>query len=499
MPRFQDIPIRRKLTVIMLLTSAAVMVLMGLAFFAHEYRAFRQGTLRQLSTVGRVIAANSTAALAFNNREDAEETLAALRTEEHLTTAALYDGSGRLFAKYPANLPVDSLPVQPQADGYHFQHLSLIGFQQVVQDQRKLGTLYLHLDTGITLRAWLRDFMGIAILVTAIAFIMAYLISKKLQKQISQPILSLAETARAISERRDFSVRATRLGHDELGLLTDAFNQMLSEIQEQDQAIRIDIERRKQVEQEIQELNAELEKRVAARTAELEISNKELEAFSYSVSHDLRSPLRTVDGFSQAVLEDYGAQLPEEGRRYLQTIREGAQRMGILIDDLLTFSRLSRLPLHKQTVDMAKLAGEALEELGFERKGRETEVRVAKLPPGEGDPALLKQVWMNLLANSLKYTRKRKAAIVEIGCAREQSEDVYFVRDNGTGFDMQYAHKLFGVFQRLHRADEFEGTGVGLAIVQRVVHRHGGRIWAEAAIDRGATFYFTLGERIKHD
>jgi PAS domain S-box-containing protein len=253
-----------------------------------------------------------------------------------------------------------------------------------------------------------------------------------------------------------------------------------------------DVTARKRAERDLQELNAELENRVERRTAELETANKELEAFSYSVSHDLRSPLRTVDGFSQAVLEDYGHQLPDEGRRYLQTIRDGAQRMGVLIDDLLTFSRLSRMPLNRQKVDTARIVRDVLEELGAGKQGDNLELKIGELSPVYGDPALLKQVWVNLISNALKYSRNRETAVIEIGQRQERDETVFFVSDNGTGFDMQYAHKLFGVFQRLHRTDEFEGTGVGLAIVQRVISRHGGRVWAEAAPDRGATFSFTL-------
>jgi light-regulated signal transduction histidine kinase (bacteriophytochrome) len=253
-----------------------------------------------------------------------------------------------------------------------------------------------------------------------------------------------------------------------------------------------DITERRQMANAVDQLTAGLEQRVRDRTAELENTNKELEAFSYSVSHDLRAPLRAVDGFAQAAIEDFGPQLPPQCQGYLLSIREGAQRMGTLIDDLLRFSRLGRTPLTKQEIDTGDLVRSVVEDLRNEWSGRDIELRVGHLPACAGDAALLKQVWINLISNAIKFTRRCDSAVIEIGYEATAENKVYFVRDNGTGFDMHYVGKLFGVFQRLHHTEDYEGTGVGLAIVQRIIQRHGGRIWAEGAIDRGATFYFTL-------
>jgi len=254
-----------------------------------------------------------------------------------------------------------------------------------------------------------------------------------------------------------------------------------------------DVSARQRAEAALRLLREELEQRVIQRTRELEYANKELEAFSFSVSHDLRAPLRTIDGFSQAVLEDFGGLLPDEGRKQLWTIRQGARRMGLLIDDLLALSLLGRAPLNTQTVCTDVLVREVIRELEPARSGRQVTLKVGELPDCTGDPILLRQVWTNLLSNALKYSRKRDVAVLEIGCIQTDGVDTFFVRDNGTGFDLSKADKLFGVFQRFHRAGDYEGTGVGLAIVQRIVSRHGGRVWADAAVDLGATFFFTLG------
>src|SRR5271157_4686059 len=254
-----------------------------------------------------------------------------------------------------------------------------------------------------------------------------------------------------------------------------------------------DITVRKRADDELRRLKGELEERVVMRTAQLEAANKELESFAYSVSHDLRAPLRAIDGFCQILVTEHATGLDGEPRRYLQRVSENTRKMGLLIDELLHFSRLGRQAMTRQPVAMADLVRQCLEELQGEREGREVEVILGELPPCRADAALLKQVWLNLLANALKFTRGRAEARIEAGSFARDGETVYFVRDNGVGFDMAYADKLFGVFQRLHRQEDYEGTGVGLALVQRIIHRHGGRIWAEASPDRGAAFFFTLG------
>ncbi|MEW6157240.1 MAG: response regulator [Verrucomicrobiota bacterium] len=301
--------------------------------------------------------------------------------------------------------------------------------------------------------------------------------------QILNLLLSTYEAA--VQKNRDLAK-----ARDELRQLNE---QLESKVQQRTADLQFEIDQRRKAEEEIRRLNEDLEERVRERTAQLEAANQELEAFSYSVSHDLRAPLRHVGGFVNLLKQSAQKEIPESSRRYLELIEESVQRMGQLIDDLLSFSRMGRAELYLQPVPLSALVKEVLEGLKPETSGRCIVWRVDPLPTVRCDAAMLRQVFFNLIGNAIKYSRSRSPAEIEIGARPNSPEEVVIhVRDNGVGFEMEYVNKLFGVFQRLHNEEEFEGTGIGLANVRRIIARHGGRTWAEGKVNAGATFYFSL-------
>ncbi len=329
------------------------------------------------------------------------------------------------------------------------------------------------------LNARIGQYLLIAALVLTASLFAAVLISPFFRRAIAEPIVHLAEIARIVTRDKSYSVRATPTGNrDELSVLIESFNGMLSQIQVRDAAL--------------QQAHDELEQRVAARTRDLSASNKELEAFAYSVSHDLRAPLRSIDGFSQALLEDYADKLDATAQEHLQRVRHAAQRMAALIDDMLNLSRVTRCELHREKLDLSAMAKLIAADLQEAEPGRRVEFVIANGLTAVGDPQLLRAAMENLLRNSWKYTSGHATARIEFGKTDKKGKHSFIIRDDGAGFDPRYADRLFGAFQRLHTTKEFSGTGVGLATVQRIIHRHGGEIWAEGAVEKGATFYFTL-------
>ena len=483
MASFSDASVKVKLILVSILSKSIALLVAGTVITSLDLMALREKLVRRMSIQADIVGANCLSALLFSDAKSAETTLAALKADPRIRAAGLYSADRRLFATYlrdpsgGASLLEDSLG--DPGHGHRLGGDRLVLWRSVLFDGKTIGAVVIVSDLSEISATMTRDIVLFASVLLG-SLLIALAISLSLQRGISQPILELAGIARRVSQEKDYSVRASGDSRDEIGSLVTAFNEMLEEIRQQESALRA--------------ARDQLEQRVAERTAQLQAANKELEAFSYSVSHDLRAPLRSIEGFSRALAEDCGDGLSEAGKDSLNRIIGSTVRMGQLIDGLLNLSRVTRAEVRGRSVDLGSLANDIVAELRGSEPGRQVECVIARGTVVEGDPTLLRAVLQNLIGNAWKFTRKRASARIEFGFAEESGERTYFVRDNGAGFEMSYADKLFGAFQRLHGQDEFPGIGIGLATVQRIVSRHSGRVWAIGAPGEGATVYFTLGK-----
>lgn len=597
-------PIRTKLKLVILSTSVLTIVLVFAGFFIYEHVTYKKILVNDLSTKADIIAENSNAALTFRDSVDAVRVLNSLASQPGIIAAAIYDNEGNIFATYRREKQQVLFPGKPESsDSWEFEDDALVAYKPITLNETQIGTIYLRTDlVGQNERFW--SYIQIAFLVLVGTLIVAYLVATTLAKNISAPIISLADASQKVSQQKDYSIRATKISNDETGFLADSFNQMLAQIQERDANLQktyetlrdtekryrttldhmlegcqiigfdwsylylnnvainhsrktreeligrtmmetypgientdmfsqlrrcmneriphqmenefvyadgekkwftlsiepvpegifiltVDITERKKLREELDKYNQQLEQLVKERTAQLEAANKEMESFSYSVSHDLRAPLRAVSGYARILEQDYGNSLDEEGNRLLGVIQNNAKTMGLLIDDLLALSRLGRKEIRKSFVDMTQLTKNVLQEIN-KSTNHKAEVRIEKLHPATADNSLMNQVLTNLLSNAIKYSSKTEKPLVEIRSEKKNGKLIYSIADNGAGFDMDYANKLFGVFQRLHSSHEFDGTGVGLAIVNLIIRKHSGDVWAEGKVNEGATFYFSL-------
>jgi signal transduction histidine kinase len=478
--------IRRKLVTAIMLTSTIALMVTGTILIASEAASLRDLLATKLATGAEILAANSTAALAHQRPQDGRKILGALRADPSVVAAALYDSRGHVFATYPENAAARIIPTAPGTPGRRMEGPYLVIQHPVVEGSSRLGSLYIK-TTHHELDRRIRIYAVVVLVAVASSIGIAFGLSAWLQRWVTLPLRVLIDAANEVSERKDYSLRVRVIGDDEFGLLAEAFNDMLAEIQERDAAFGT-------AEGRLRELNLDLERRVVTRTAELESSNRELEAFSYSVSHDLRAPLRAIDGFSKALIEDCGDAIGETGAQHLGRVRAATRQMGLLIDDMLSLSHLSRVEMRRGRVDLGAIGQEIATALSQSEPERSVAFVLARDMIVEGDSQLLRVVLDNLLRNAWKFTSRHPTARIELGHSKENGHEVYFVADDGAGFDMAHAALLFAPFQRLHRQSEFEGTGVGLATVQRIIHRHRGRLWAESTVEGGATFHFTLWE-----
>jgi len=508
---FRDISIRRKITMIIMLTSIIVLFLASAAFVINDLMTFRSTLVKDLSILAEVLGTNSTGALTFNDQKSAEETLEALKAVPNIVSASIYTKDNQIFAQYFRNKknPGSSSSKSemeklfskgehtksPEAirEGYIFSNGHLHLFKPIVLDGDTIGMVFLQSDLE-KLYSQLRCHGGIAAVVMVLSSLVAYLLSSMLQSVISKPILYLAQTMKTVSNEKNYAIRVEKQSHDELGVLNGGFNEMLAQIQDRDTAL---LRAQAELEKRAQDLQKELTERKRAeeelkqKTDELARSNKELEQFAYVASHDLREPLRMVTGYVKLLARRYKEKLDADADDFINFAVDGATRMQRLIDDLLIYSRVNTRGKEFEPTDCEMILGQCLNNLQVAIGERGAVITHDPLPTVMADHLQLSQLFQNLIANAIKF-HGSEAPRVHISAKQRNDEWVLSVNDNGIGIAPEHAERIFIMFQRLHGRGDYAGTGIGLAICKKIVERHGGRIWVESELGKGSTFYFTI-------
>ena len=474
------LPIKKKLSMIIMTSALLAVVLLSSVFVVYEYISLRNSIIKEFSTTSKIIANRSHAALLFSDKATLQENVDSLKIHDDVAATCLYNEADDILAFFSKNAHPETkadCPIHPSRNLNHFDDKYYQISQPIVVDGEPMGLLYIKVSLR-SLNGHLSTYVIATAVFSLIIILAVFIFSSYLQNFITTPLLLLKNTARQVTKNKDYTLRASKESHDEIGDMVDTFNEMLATLQEQNKTIIDDAE--------------SLELKVGERTKELAIANQELEAFSYSVSHDLRSPLRAIDGFSKALLEDYGHELDHSAHDYLKRVRKASQKMGELISSLLQLSRVTRKELKDTHFDLSDMVMTIVHQLQEQDPERIIDIQIQPEMYIMGDEQLIEVALDNLIGNAWKYSKYEKFPKIEIGYYIENGHTIYFVKDNGAGFDNKYSKNLFTAFQRLHSPEQFEGTGIGLATVFRIIQRHHGEIWAKSVLDEGATFYFTL-------
>jgi signal transduction histidine kinase len=479
------VSIRAKLRSMIVLSSAAALLLTSLSFVCYEVLSFKASLVRNTSTMAQIIADNSAAAVAFQRDDEATQMLAALRAEPYILEAVIYDQHNKPFARYHLANTRPALPSAPTFPvGYWFENGSLIYSQPVTRNSEVLGTLVLRC-TLMALYRRLGLYTAIVLGVMAGSLLIAYFISGSMQRRIADPILALAATAKTVSTRNDYTLRAQKLSSDEVGQLTESFNQMLHQIQENREQLRA-------AHTQIQEHAHNLEKTVAERTTKLQETIGELEAFSYSVSHDMRAPLRAMSRYAEVLLLDAGKKLAPCEQQYLERIVTSAKRLDALIQDALTYSRVCQAELELKPTDPAPIIKGIIEQYPSLHPDKADIICKTPLLPVLAHDASLTQCLSNLMANAVKFVEPGMRPHVTIWTEAIESQVRICIRDNGIGVAAEDQKRIFGMFERIHSDKIYEGTGIGLAIVHKAAERMGGASGVESELGKGSTFWIQL-------